>query len=88
MSMPYQKLRLQLYCIGTISFCYFHGKVYEHPGGTSVGHAFLMWCYVLRKECEGRCYDSMDFSQVCEQLMDKKEVVNNDRNIDGFFYAR
>lgn len=66
-------------------FCYFHGKVYEHPGGTSVGHAFLLWCYILRKECEGRCYDSMDFSQLCEQLMDKKEVVNNDRNVDGFF---
>jgi len=65
--------------------CYYHGKVYKHPGGYTVGHAFIMWCTILRKECGGKCYDSMDFSTVCEQLLDKAEVVNNDRIIEGFF---
>lgn len=65
--------------------CFFHGKVYEHPEGTNVEHAFIMWCYILRKECQGKCYDSMDFNVVCEQLLDQAEVVNNDRIIEGFF---
>ena len=65
--------------------CYYQGKVYKHPGGYTVGHAFIMWCTILRKMCGGKCYDSMDFSTVCEQLLDKAEVVNNDRIIEGFF---
>ena len=65
--------------------CYFHGKVYEHPEGTEMKHAFIMWCYILRKECGGKCYDSMDFNVVCEQMLDQAEVVNNDRIIEGFF---
>ena len=65
--------------------CYFHNKVYQHPDGTSMGHAFVMWCVILRKECGGKCYDSMDFNMVCEQLLDKAEVVNNEREVDGFF---
>ena len=65
--------------------CFFHGKVYRHPEGTDVQHAFIMWCYLLRKECDGKCYDSMDFNVVCEQILDKAEVIDNDRIIEGFF---
>ena len=65
--------------------CFFHGKMYRHPEGTDMKHAFIIWCYLLRKECGGKCYDSMDFNVVCEQLLDKAEVVNNDREIEGFF---
>ena len=66
-------------------YVYFHGKVYQHPDGVSVGHAFVLWCFMLRKECNGLCYDSMDFNQVCAQILDKQEVVNNDREVSGFF---
>jgi len=48
-------------------------------------HAFIMWCYILRKECGGKCYDSMDFNTVIEQMLDQAEVVNNDRVVEGFF---
>ena len=65
--------------------CYFEGKVYEHPDGTEIPHAFIMWVVLLRKRCDGKCYSSMDFTVLCEQLLDKAEVVNNDRSIAGFF---
>lgn len=65
--------------------CFLQGKIYQHPEGTSIAHAFIMWCVILRNECGGKCYDSMDFNQLCEQMLDKAEVVNNDRPVDGFF---
>lgn len=65
--------------------CYYKGKVYQHPQGTDMKYAFTMWCYILRKECGGKCYDSMDFNVVCEQMLDQAEVVNNDRVVEGFF---
>ena len=65
--------------------CFFQGKVYEHPDGQTVAHAFVVWCVLLRRECDGKCYDSMDFNTLCEQILDKAEVVNNERPIEGFF---
>jgi hypothetical protein len=65
--------------------CFFHGKIYKHPEGADMKHAFIMWCYILRKECDGKCYDSMDFNTVCEQILDQAEIVNNDRVVEGFF---
>ena len=64
---------------------YFLGKIYHHPEGYSVQHAFIMWVVLLRKHCNGKCYDSMDFNSLCEQILDQAEVVNNDRHVDGFF---
>jgi len=65
--------------------CFFHGVVYQHPDGTSVAHAFVIWVTLLRTKCGCKCYNSMDFTNLCEQILDKADVVNNDRSVDGFF---
>ncbi len=65
--------------------CYYHGKVYRHPDGCNIEHAFTMWICILREELDGKCYGSMDFSELCGQLLDQKQVVNNDRQIAGYF---
>ena len=65
--------------------CFFHGVVYEHPQGTSIAHAFIMWTYILRTKCGCKCYNSMDFTGLCEQMLDQTAEVNNDRSVDGFF---
>jgi len=64
---------------------YFKGKIYKHPGGHSFPHSFLTWCVVLRKYCDCQCFNSMDFTPTVEALLDKKEVVNNTRDLGTFF---
>lgn len=64
---------------------FFRGKLYMHQDGQTAAHAFIVWCVLLRNECNGICYDSMDFNTVCEELLDQANVVNNHRVIDGFF---
>lgn len=64
---------------------FFQGSIYQHPDGATIAHAFIMWVVILRRECGGKCYDSMDFNTLCEQILDQAEVVNNERVIDGFF---
>lgn len=64
---------------------YYKGKIYKHPGGHSFPHAFLIWCVLLRKYCDCKCFNSMDFTLTVEALLDKKEVVNNTRDLGAFF---
>jgi len=48
-------------------------------------HAFIVWLTILRKECGGVCFNSMDFNPTIEAMLDKKEVVNNTRDLGIFF---
>lgn len=63
---------------------FFEGKVYTHPQSNSVAHAFVLWCYMLRKHCKSRAF-AMDFEPVCQRLLDKDEVVDNTRIVEGMF---
>lgn len=65
--------------------CYYRGEIYKHPDGHTFPHAFVTWCYLLRKFCDCKCFNSMDFTPTVEALLDKKEVVNNTRDLGAFF---
>ena len=65
--------------------CYYNGEIYKHPDGHTFPHAFITWCYILRKFCDCACFNSMDFTPTVEALLDKKEVVNNTRDLGAFF---
>jgi hypothetical protein len=64
---------------------FFEGTLYENPDGCGIEHAFIVWLCVLRERCDGRCFDSMDFTSIIEKILDKDEQVDNTRVIDGFF---
>jgi hypothetical protein len=64
---------------------YFKGKIYKHQDGKNIEHAFIVWCFILRRECSGLCFDSMDFNVIIEQILDQAEEIDNSRSIDGFF---
>tara|TARA_B100000925_G_scaffold284491_1_gene259579 strand:+ start:1099 stop:2448 length:1350 start_codon:yes stop_codon:yes gene_type:complete len=64
---------------------FYRGKMYRHPEGTSMKHAFIVWLTILRKECGGVCFNSMDFNPTIEAMLDKKEIVNNTRDLGIFF---
>lgn len=66
-------------------YVYFKRTLIQHPVGTQFEHAFLLWCYVLREQCQGKCFDSMDFSPIIEQLLDIEEVIDNSREIEGYY---
>lgn len=64
--------------------CYYEGKIYQHPDGRTIEHAFVLWCYLLRSKCNSRAF-SMDFSPLLSRILDVEEVVDNSRNIDDMF---
>tara|TARA_B100001057_G_scaffold493826_1_gene589143 strand:+ start:955 stop:2304 length:1350 start_codon:yes stop_codon:yes gene_type:complete len=64
---------------------FYRGKIYRHPEGTTIKHAFIVWCTLIRKHCRGVCFNSMDFNPTIESMLDKKEVVNNTRDLGIFF---
>ncbi len=64
--------------------CFYEGKIYQHPDGRSIEHAFVLWCYLLRSKCNSRAF-SMDFSPLLSTILDIEEEVDNSRNIDGMF---
>jgi len=61
---------------------YFEGKVFAHPEGRSIEYAFVLWTYMLRTRVQSRAF-SMDFTPLCEALLDKDEEVDNTRVIEG-----
>lgn len=63
---------------------YFHGKIYTHPEGRSIQHALILWCYMIRNKCNNKAFN-MDFSPVCEKLLDRNEEVNNERPMEDMF---
>jgi len=64
---------------------FFRGKIYIHPEGQTVKHAFIMWLTLLKKYCNGMCFNSMDFNPTIESMLEEKKVVNNERDLGGFF---
>jgi hypothetical protein len=64
---------------------FYRGKIYKHPEGEGMQHAFIVWLTILRNKCGGVCFNSMDFNPTIESMLDKKEIVNNDRELGVFF---
>ena len=64
--------------------CFYEGKIYQHPDGRTIEHAFVLWCYLLRSKCNSRAF-SMDFTPLLCRILDVEEEVDNSRNIDGMF---
>lgn len=64
---------------------FYRGKIYKHPEGETMKHAFIVWLTVLRKFCKGICFTSMDFNPTIEAMLDEKKVVNNTREMEGWF---
>ena len=63
---------------------YFENKVYTHPESRKIENALILWCYIIRTKCKSKAF-SMDFTPVCEKLLDMEVVVDNTRSVDGFF---
>ena len=63
---------------------FFQGKIYRHPDGTNLEHAFLLWCYMLRTKCNSTVFN-MDFSPLLEKILDQQEEVDNSREIEGMY---
>ncbi len=63
---------------------FFEGKIHEHPNGKTVEHAFVLWCFILRRKCNSKAFN-MDFSPLLEKLLDQREEVDNSRDIDGMY---
>jgi hypothetical protein len=67
-------------------FCvYYKREVYVNSKGGDFKHAFLLWLHMLRKFCKCKAFDSMDFTELVETLLDHREVLNNSRSIPGFY---
>jgi len=66
-------------------YVYFKNTLIKNPSGGSFEHAFILWCYVLREQCDSKCFDSMDFSPIIEQILEVGEMVDNTREVVGFF---
>lgn len=64
--------------------CFYEGKIYEHPDGKSIEHAFVLWCHMLRSKCNSRAF-SMDFTPLLTRILDVEVEVDNSRDIDGMF---
>lgn len=64
---------------------FYRGKIYKHPKGETIKHAFIVWLTILRKFCKGMCFTSMDFNPTIEAMLDEKKVVNNTREMGGWF---
>jgi hypothetical protein len=64
---------------------FYRGKIYKHPQGNTMKHAFIVWLCVLRHLCKGVCFNSMDFNPTIESMLDEKKVVNNTRELEGWF---
>ena len=64
---------------------YFRGKIYKHPEGRTFKHAFIVWLTILKTKCGGICFNSMDFNPTVESMLEEKKVVNNERELGGFF---
>lgn len=64
---------------------FYQGKVYQHPQSRNIEHAFLLWCHLLRVKCDGKAFDSMDFNELLQNLLDQEVVVDNSREVSGMF---
>lgn len=64
--------------------CFFEGRIYQHPDGRNIEHAFILWCYMIRSKCNSRAF-TMDFTPLLEKLLDVAVEVDNSRDIDGMF---
>ena len=64
---------------------FYQGKVYRHPQSRNIEHAFLLWCHLLRVKCGGKAFDSMDFNELLENLLDQEVVIDNNREVSGMF---
>ena len=63
---------------------FFEGKIYKHPEGTDLEHAFILWCYILRSKCESKAFN-MDFTPLIEKILDQIVEVDNSREISGMY---
>lgn len=63
---------------------FYKGKVYSHPQSRRIEHAFVLWCHTIRSKCNCKAF-AMDFTAVCEALLDMEIVVDNTRKIEGMF---
>lgn len=60
---------------------FYKGTVYNT--GT-MEDAFITWCTIIRDKCHGKCYETMDFTSLLDEIFQVEEV-NNERIIEGFY---
>jgi hypothetical protein len=63
---------------------FFGGKVYSHPQSRSIENTFVLWCFIIRTKCASKAF-SMDFSPVCEKLLDRAVEIDNSRPMEGMY---
>ena len=63
---------------------FFESRIYSHPQSRTVENALILWCVLIRNKCQSKAF-SMDFTPICEKLLDRVVEIDNSRTMDGMF---